>query len=307
MLGYQYGLRDGMPRLLTQIQLNAYQASAKFADILGLASPSTVFHQHGVNTMLGYQYGLRDGLPSVISEMQTVVTSITKAFTSALGIASPSTLFAGYGRSMMEGLASGISGSVGVVTNAVGKMVAALTTAVASATGGGGTSSATPAAVTAMVKKLAASQGWDAAQIADWQKVIMQESGGSTTAKNASSGAYGIAQFINGPSEYAQYGGNSTSVSGQLTAMMNYIKERYGTPSKAEGHELSSHWYDSGGWLPPGPSIAINKTGVPERVLAPNGSGGGGDTYNLTIYSQAKTEQIEQDFNMMKARHVRAT
>jgi len=28
--------------------------------------------------------------------------------------------------------------------------------------------------------------------------------------------------------------------------------------------------YDSGGWLPPGVSLAVNNTGQPERILAPN-------------------------------------
>lgn len=36
--------------------------------------------------------------------------------------------------------------------------------------------------------------------------------------------------------------------------------------------------HDVGGWLPTGVSIAVNRTGVPERVLAPGESGGGGPT-----------------------------
>jgi hypothetical protein len=85
--------------------------------------------------------------------------------------------------------------------------------------------------------------GWTGQQIADWMNVIVAESNGTLTDTNPSSGAYGIAQFINGPSEYSQYGGNSTTLLGQLTAMANYIRQRYGTPSAAWAHEQSDHWY----------------------------------------------------------------
>lgn len=93
------------------------------------------------------------------------------------------------------------------------------------------------------VDQISSSMGWDGVQSNAWLQVIQMESGGSLTAKNPSSGAYGIAQFINGPSEYAQYGGNSTTQAGQLTAMANYIKQRYGTPAAALAHENTYHWY----------------------------------------------------------------
>lgn len=73
--------------------------------------------------------------------------------------------------------------------------------------------------------------------------VINAESGGSLTAQNPSSSAYGIAQFINGPSEYATYGGNSTTVLGQMSAMINYIKQRYGTPCAAWSFHLANGYY----------------------------------------------------------------
>jgi hypothetical protein len=95
----------------------------------------------------------------------------------------------------------------------------------------------------------------------------MREAGYSLTAKNPSSGAYGMAQFINGASEYAQYGGNASTAAGQAKAMVAYIAQRYGTPEKAWAHEQSYGWYDSGGYMPPGLSLAINGTGRPEPVF----------------------------------------
>jgi hypothetical protein len=73
--------------------------------------------------------------------------------------------------------------------------------------------------------------------------VINRESGGNLTAQNPSSNAYGIAQFINGAGEYATYGGNATTVLGQMTAMINYISQRYGSPCAAWQNELSEGYY----------------------------------------------------------------
>lgn len=94
------------------------------------------------------------------------------------------------------------------------------------------------------VSSVAKTHGWSASETAAWLGVIGHEdASGSLTAKNPTSNAYGIAQFINGPSEYAQYGGDVNTLRGQLTAMANYIKERYGTPSAALAHENSFGWY----------------------------------------------------------------
>lgn len=96
----------------------------------------------------------------------------------------------------------------------------------------------------ATLKAIASSKGWDAGEISAWLGVIGDEDGSwSLTAQNPTSSAYGIAQFINGPGEYAKYGGDVNTLSGQLTAMANYISQRYGTPSNALAHENEFHWY----------------------------------------------------------------
>jgi hypothetical protein len=95
----------------------------------------------------------------------------------------------------------------------------------------------------ASLQSLAKARGWDQNEVNSWLRVIQMESGGSTTAQNPKSSAYGIAQFINGPSEYAQYGGDANTQAGQLTAMANYIKQRYGTPSAAVAFHLQHNWY----------------------------------------------------------------
>lgn len=96
---------------------------------------------------------------------------------------------------------------------------------------------------TAQLQLIGRAHGWSGQQISDWMSVIQAESNGTLTDTNPSSGAYGIAQFIQGPSEYYSYGGNPTTLIGQLTAMANYIAGRYGTPSAAWAHEQANHWY----------------------------------------------------------------
>jgi hypothetical protein len=110
-------------------------------------------------------------------------------------------------------------------------------------TAAGGSGTAVGQVTYSDLNAIAKQHGWDASEVAAWVGVIIKESGGILTAQNSTSDAYGIAQFINGPSEYAQYGGNSTTVIGQLTSMANYIEERYGTPSAALAHENSNDWY----------------------------------------------------------------
>jgi hypothetical protein len=93
------------------------------------------------------------------------------------------------------------------------------------------------------INAIGSQHGWTAAQIQDWANVIKSESNGTIGDTNPSSGAYGIAQFINGAGEYAQYGGDATSVVGQLTAMANYIKQRYQNPSSAWSFHVANNWY----------------------------------------------------------------
>jgi len=137
------------------------------------------------------------------------------------------------------------------VKTAIGNAGSTSTTGSGSATAGTATAEAPSGASTqATVNSIAATHGWDASEVTAWLAVIADEDNmlftnvaAGLTNTNPSSGAYGFAQFIQGPSEYAQYGGSSSTLEGQLTAMANYIAQRYGTPSAALAHENASHWY----------------------------------------------------------------
>lgn len=124
-------------------------------------------------------------------------------------------------------------------------------TSSSSAGGGSSSSSGTatvPAASSGSVQQAltnaAKQKGWtSAAELSALNYVEMREAGYNLTAKNPSSGAYGIAQFINGPSEYYTYGGNPNTADGQAVAMVNYISQRYGDPIAAAAHERQFNWY----------------------------------------------------------------
>lgn len=117
----------------------------------------------------------------------------------------------------------------------------------------------------AALQSAAAKMGWTGAQWAALNNVEMREARYNIHARNASSGAYGMAQFINGPSEYAQYGGNANTAAGQAVAMVNYIKQRYGNPEKAWAHEQSAGWYAGGGFPRQGQWAMVGEQG-PELV-----------------------------------------
>lgn len=102
----------------------------------------------------------------------------------------------------------------------------------------------------AVMNKIAAENHWN---LSDWRKLVSGESGGRTTARNPSSGAYGLGQFLGSTAQaYAKYGALSSDGADQIRAMAKYIADRYGDPSNAYRTWLgrNPHWYEHGGPLP---------------------------------------------------------
>jgi len=135
-----------------------------------------------------------------------------------------------------------------------------------------GSSGTSPAAgnvtgTAALAKKMAAARGWTGALWNDVAFVASREDATwSLTAKNPTSPAYGIAQFINGPSEYYQYGGNPNTAAGQITGFFNYMQQRYHGPAGAAAHEQAFNSYGQGTMnARRGPAI-VGERGVPEVV-----------------------------------------
>ena len=74
--------------------------------------------------------------------------------------------------------------------------------------------------------------------------IVQHESGGSTTAKNPHSTAFGLGQLlISNRRHYLGANANTTDPSLQLKAFRGYVHDRYGNASRAEAFWKSHHWY----------------------------------------------------------------
>ena len=126
---------------------------------------------------------------------------------------------------------------------------------------------------------MAAALGWTGLQWNDLNAVVMRESGWNQYAQNPSSTAYGIAQNLH-PNTYPPGGtkAGGSNPSAQISWMLSYIGSRYGTPAGALAHEVAFGWYDQGGFLQPGLTLALNTTGRPEAV-----GGAGGNAIEVSI------------------------
>src|SRR5690606_18152506 len=168
------------------------------------------------------------------------------------------------------------------------------------------------------VQAVAAGFGWGSG--AEWNalsQIIQRESSWNLNAANPRSSARGLFQkmtSIHGPVE--------PDAAGQAGWGLKYIRDRYGSPSRALAHHNARGWYadgglvtadplfrDRGGNLPPGLSMVLNKTGRDEAILnhrqwadihtlAQRGSGGPGvhieNAYALSSAQLARDIAAEQ-------------
>jgi hypothetical protein len=118
---------------------------------------------------------------------------------------------------------------------------------------------------------------------AAWNYVAMRESGWNQFARNPSSGAYGIPQALPPGKMGAAANPPQSNPTAQIRWMWNYMAQTYGGPQGAAAHERAFNWYDNGGWLPPGPSLAYNGTGRPEPV-GPTARGVVINNYNTIVH-----------------------
>jgi len=128
--------------------------------------------------------------------------------------------------------------------------------------GGGGTGP-----VRAQVQAAAARFGWQGdPQWAAIDRLIQKESSWNPNAQNPTSTAYGLFQFLN--STWGSVGGTKTSNPGlQAQYGLQYVKNRYGTPTSALAFHNRNNWYDDGG-LASGTGHMLKNTIQPERVLS---------------------------------------
>ena len=154
------------------------------------------------------------------------------------------------------------------VTGVVKKMASWVTDQLTSLGGGGGGSLVpNKGPIQEIVQNTAKQFGWGSGkQWAALAWLIQHESSWNPKAQNPTSSAYGLFQFLN--STWRTVGGHKTSnPAKQALYGMRYIKQRYGSPLGAKAFWQKHHWYDEGGYLPPGISTVVNGTGKPEPVF----------------------------------------
>lgn len=100
-----------------------------------------------------------------------------------------------------------------------------------------------PAGAQAYAAGQLGSYGWSADQMPCLVTLWTKESDWTTTATNASSGAYGIVQSL--PAEKMASAGADylTNYRTQINWGLNYIQERYQSPCGALNFHLSNNWY----------------------------------------------------------------
>jgi hypothetical protein len=101
----------------------------------------------------------------------------------------------------------------------------------------------TPANAKKIAKGLVAKRGWSDHQYRCLVKLWKKESGWRVTAKNHSSGAYGIPQALPGKKMAKKGKDWRTGATTQIKWGLSYIKGRYGTPCKAWSHSKRTGWY----------------------------------------------------------------
>jgi hypothetical protein len=92
---------------------------------------------------------------------------------------------------------------------------------------------------------LATAYGWGPGT-SNWTSLVnlwTRESGWSNTARNSSSGAYGIPQALPPTKMPAAALPPTNSATAQISWGLKYIKNTYGDPNGAWAHEESNGWY----------------------------------------------------------------
>lgn len=118
--------------------------------------------------------------------------------------------------------------------------------------------------------------GWDSGPQWDaLDQLISHESGWDPMARNPSSGAFGLGQFL-GATKDAYLPDENPNPGIQAHAMARYITDRYGDPQAAwafwqnpQPNPYGGNWYDQGG-IANGIGVMAKNTLEPERVLSPD-------------------------------------
>jgi hypothetical protein len=225
-------------------------------------------HGLGADIIAGLGAGIDAASPQAQYKARVFVGQVIHNMQIAAAAQSPSRLTMALGEDLALGMLTGIENKQIEVMRAAGVFAAAV---------GGAMGAGAYANYQALGQQMAALYGWGTGS--EWtalNNVVMRESGWNPTAQNPTSSAYGIAQNIGGRAGYPD-----PSPAGQIQWLLTYIAKAYGDPLRAWSHELRYGWYDRGGVLPPGLTLALNTSGRNEYVV-----GGAGGPAGTTIVLQ---------------------
>ena len=209
----------------------------------------------GIGGFLSGAYGLVKGVASLLTDPMGYLRGKLHGFVSSAG----SKLDSPFGKMLLTMPWKLLS----MVGSKIGGFVGGLF-------GSGGTAISTNVAAAQRYARAALpGYGWAPDQMTPLVDLWNRESGWAWNAKNPSSGAYGIPQSLPA-SKMASAGADYlTNPATQIKWGLGYIKGRYGSPSGAWAHELSSGWYDAGG-VASGAGYLPKQVIAPERVLGPS-------------------------------------
>jgi len=100
----------------------------------------------------------------------------------------------------------------------------------------------------AAIERAYLESGFPASQFGDLRYILSHESGFNPNARNPSSGAYGLGQFLGHEHDkYGAMGAYSGDPYAESQAMLAYIRDRYGSPANAAAFWKGHNWYSKGG------------------------------------------------------------
>jgi phage-related protein len=202
------------------------------------------------------------GGEAVMSHPQSM--AVTRGFAAGTGM-----LTVHLSAPSISAIASTFSSIVGAIVHSIQSRYVVPVTQALGGFGGHGVTPSGP--IQAYAKRLVTAV-WGASQWPFFADVVNRESGWNVSATNPTSGAYGIPQALP-PGKMASAGSDwRTNPFTQIKWMVGYILSRWRTPAGADANEVSQHWYDGGGWLLPGATVARNSTGMREAVITPSQS-----------------------------------
>ncbi|MFD0773575.1 lytic transglycosylase domain-containing protein [Streptomonospora algeriensis] len=105
---------------------------------------------------------------------------------------------------------------------------------------GGGAPTGDPKSI---ARSMLSDYGWASEQFSCLEPLWEKESGWDHTARNPSSGAYGIPQSLPGSKMSSAGSDWQTNPATQIEWGLGYIEDRYGSPCEAWNHSQANGWY----------------------------------------------------------------